>query len=70
VLEVDSEMLIAIESRFTEWMAQKSAAKEHFRPACFPEEEDVWNRVGLPYCQRLAEGIKTGMERFQHLRAP
>jgi hypothetical protein len=61
---------LAVESKFTEWMTPKPARIDAFRPAYFPDGGPLWSGRGLPRCQRLAEAIATGQERFRWLDAP
>jgi hypothetical protein len=70
VLLLESGAVLAIESKFTEWMTARSPAKEAFRPAYFPQSEGVWARLGLVHCQQLAEAISDGREQFRWLDAP
>jgi hypothetical protein len=70
VLRLDSGAIIAIESKFTEWMTAKSPAKEAFRPAYFPQSEGVWVQRGLVRCQQLAQAISEGREQFRWLDVP
>jgi hypothetical protein len=62
--------LVAVESKFTEWLAPKSASKECFKPKYFPSDRRLWERLGLWGAQRLAEDIHAGVKRFRYLDAP
>jgi hypothetical protein len=62
--------LLGVESKFTEWLAPKSASKEYFKPKYFPEERKLWSSLGLPGAQRLAEGIHARVEGYRYLDAP
>lgn len=70
VMLLESGAVVAIESKFTEWMIPKSTAKEAFRPAYFPQSGGVWARLGLTRCQQLAEAIANGRQHFRWLDAP
>jgi hypothetical protein len=70
IIQLDSGIFVAIESKFTEWMTPKSMNKEAFRPSYFADAQGVWSRVGLPCCQRLAEAMASGTQRFRWLDAP
>lgn len=70
VLELQSGLTVGIESKFTEWLTAKSPNKVAFKEKYFPPGEGVWERVGLPETQRLAEEIQSGSRFFRHLDAP
>lgn len=61
---------IAIESKFCEWMSRKSTGKEHFKPKYFPEGQELWDRVGLPQCQRLAADVRNRSDLYVYLDVP
>lgn len=69
-LSLTSGVTLAVESKFTEWMTPKPAHADAFRPAYFPDGGPLWSGRGLPRCQRLAEAIAAGQERFRWLDAP
>ena len=58
---------VAIESKFTEWLSEKSK-KKPFAESYL--KKDRWTEVGLPYCQNLVNDIKKGNEKFLYLNAP
>ena len=62
--------LVGVESKFTEWLATKSAAKEHFKPKYFPVDRQLWAERGLRGCQHLAECIRAREKHFRYLDAP
>ena len=70
VLCLNAGAVIAIESKFTEWMTAKSPGKEAFRPAYFPQSGGVWARLGMTRCQQLAEAVAAGSEQFRWLDVP
>ena len=70
VLELQSGLTVGIESKFTEWLAPKSQSKAPFKEKYFPSAAGVWERVGLPETQRLAEEIQSRSLVFRHLDAP
>lgn len=59
---------VAVESKFTEWMNEKSS-KKHFSDSYF-NGKTRWTDVGLPNCQKLAESIDRGEVSFKYLDAP
>lgn len=69
VLELDN-CVVGIESKFTEWLSPKSASKPVFKEKYFPSAVGIWDRVGLPETQRLAEDIMSKAVIFRHLDAP
>jgi hypothetical protein len=70
VLPLQSGITFAIESKFTEWLAPKSGSASPFKNKYFESDNDLWHRVGLPECQRLAQDVQVGTEPFVHLDAP
>jgi hypothetical protein len=69
-VRLKSGVTLAIESKFCEWIAPKSASKAPFKDKYFSPVTDLWRRVGLPECQGLATDIHTKTLRFLHLDAP
>ena len=68
VIKCASGRLIAIESKFTEWMYPKQ--KVAFKPKYFPENVELWTQRGLPKAQSLASDINAGRVSFTFLDAP
>jgi hypothetical protein len=68
-LRLDTGALIAIESKFCEWLVRRPRNKAVFKPKYFPIDVPVWANAGLPRCQALAEDIEGGRERFKLLNA-
>jgi hypothetical protein len=60
--------LIAIESKFTEWMTRKRPGLFRLRDK-YLRPGTLWADVGLPMCQQLAAEIAAGAESFLHLDA-
>ena len=60
--------VVAIESKFTEWLTPKSPTLSPFKSKYF-ESPDQWSSKGLHSCQRLAEAMQAGTEKFRHLDA-
>jgi hypothetical protein len=69
VLTLDDGRLVAIESKFTEWMTRKRPKLDHFREKYLPAGGDFWAKLGLTRCQALAAGIADGRTVFRHLDA-
>jgi hypothetical protein len=67
VLELSNGHVVGIESKFTEWLSAKSSSKAPFKEKYFPPDSGVWERVGLPNAQRLAEEMQSGAVGFRHL---
>jgi len=67
VMTLDSGHVLAIESKFTEWLSAKPASKEFFKSRYFPEDNRLWELQGLPRTQKLAESIHDGDEYFRYL---
>jgi hypothetical protein len=70
VLELASGSVIAIESKFSEWLTSKSKNNEPFKPKYFPYDNKFWKQNGLPESQALAAEIFNGTEVFKFLDAP
>jgi hypothetical protein len=68
VIRGQSEPLLAIESKFTEWMTPKRK-RPAFKDKYFPRN-GLWKAKGLPECQMLAERIQKGAMSFRFLDAP
>lgn len=69
-LTLEDGHVIAIESKFCEWLAPKSTVKPAFTPAYFADADGLWDRLGLPAAQTLANAIRTGAAGFVYLDAP
>jgi hypothetical protein len=61
--------LLAIESKFSEWLVRRPRNKAEFKPKYFPAGIPLWESRGLPRCQALAADIKSGARRFKWLHA-
>jgi hypothetical protein len=70
VFELQNGFLVGIESKFTEWLSHKSVSKPSFKEKYFPSGHGVWDLVGLPETQRLAEDIQSKAIAFRYLDAP
>lgn len=70
VLELASGSVIAIESKFSEWLTPKPNNAEVFKPKYFPSDTKFWKQNGLPESQALAEKIYNGTEVFKFLDVP
>ncbi len=68
-LRLRSGYVVAIESKFTEWLVRRPRHKAVFKPKYFPPGRALWRERGLEACQTLAEGLQTGRERCKHLHA-
>lgn len=62
--------LVGVESKFTEWLARKSASKEYFKPKYFPNDRRLWAESGLAGAQQLAQRIHAREKHFRYLDAP
>ncbi|HZF29840.1 MAG TPA: hypothetical protein VE907_12020 [Gammaproteobacteria bacterium] len=61
--------LLAIESKFSEWLVRRPRNKREFKPKYFPAGAPLWELRGLPRCQALAADIQRGARRFKWLNA-
>lgn len=68
VLSLVGGRLIAIESKYTEWMAKERPKLADFRTKYLSGPE-WWAEARLPRCQQLARDIGNGKEEFRHLDA-
>jgi hypothetical protein len=69
VLTLANDRLIAIESKFTEWMTKKPVKLEDFSSKYLSSDSGHWVGCDLPDCQRLAADIASGKESFRQLDA-
>ncbi len=60
---------VAIESKFCEWLTRRPPNKAVFKPKYFPAGRALWSEHGLPRCQRLADELQSGAQRFKYLHA-
>jgi hypothetical protein len=68
-LRLPSGRLVAIESKFSEWLVRRPRSKAVFKAKYFPDGDGVWTRARLRRCQGLANDIRAGRERFRFLHA-
>jgi len=68
-LRFASEMVVGMESKFSEWLTPRSPRKEHFKAKYFPEGQSLWANSGLRAAQELAAALHNGEERFRYLDA-
>jgi Restriction Endonuclease associating with ARP len=61
--------LVAVESKFGEWLVRRPRNKSALKRKYFPPGEGVWAAAGRPRCQALALDIDSGRERFHYLHA-
>jgi hypothetical protein len=59
--------LLAIESKFSEWLVRRPRHKAEFKAKYFSQA--WWELRGLPRCQALANHIQSGARRFKWLHA-
>jgi hypothetical protein len=59
--------LLAIESKFSEWLVRRPRNKAEFKAKYFAQA--WWELRGLPRCQALANDIQRGARRFKWLHA-
>jgi hypothetical protein len=64
-----SGRVVAIESKFGEWLVRRPRNKSAFKEKYFPPTKPVWSAAGLPHCQALAEDLQSGRERLKFLNA-
>jgi hypothetical protein len=68
VLSLVGGRLVAIESKFTEWMSKERPKLAEFK-AKYLSGPEWWAEARLPRCQQLARDIGSGKEEFRHLDA-
>jgi hypothetical protein len=68
-LRCSDRELIAIESKFAEWLARRPHNKSGLKDKYFPAGAGVWSTVGLSRCQAFAEDLQAGRVRFTYLHA-
>ena len=64
---LDSGYVIAIESKFTEFLQRSTRGKPKFKPSYFPSDRGLWVNKGLPQCQTLAEELYENPRPFEFL---
>jgi hypothetical protein len=69
VLSLANDRIIAIESKFTEWMSPKRVKRDDFQAKYLQADPGHWAACGLPRCQQLAADIASGDEKFRQLDA-
>jgi hypothetical protein len=69
VLRCGLGRVVAIESKFGEWLVRRASNRADLKPKYFPAGRALWREAGLPACQVLAEDLRDGRERFKHLHA-
>ncbi|HUF72349.1 MAG TPA: hypothetical protein VMR74_05560 [Gammaproteobacteria bacterium] len=69
VLILSGNRLVAIESKFTEWMTKKRPKLVDFGEKYLKPGQRLWATAGLPKCQALAEDIAAGRVEFRQLDA-
>ena len=67
VLRCASGRVVAIESKFGEWLVRRASNRADLKPKYFAAGRAFWRDAGLPRCQALAEDLRAGRERFRHL---
>ena len=61
--------VVAVESKFTEHLSRSRRDRPDFAPAYFPQSNRLWESVGLPRCQALAEELNGRESRYAALGA-
>jgi hypothetical protein len=69
VLRCESGRVVAIESKFGEWLVRRASNRLDLKPKYFAGGRAIWEEAGLPRCQQLADDLRAGRERFKHLHA-
>ncbi len=65
VLHCESRRVVAVESKFGEWLVRRGSNRTDLKPKYFVR--GFWADAGLPRCQQLGEDLRAGRERFKHL---
>jgi hypothetical protein len=61
--------VVAIESKFTEWLTPQPKNGKAFQSKYFTAGKLHWTARGLPGCQTLAEGLDRGKKSYRYLHA-
>jgi len=69
VLRFESGQVVAIESKFGEWLVRRASNRTDLKPKYFAGGKAVWRDAGLSRCQQLADDLSDGREQFKHLHA-
>ena len=69
VIESPELPLLAVESKFTEWLSPKRVGQKPFKDKYFPAKVGMWESVGLKRSQQFAEQVQA-RPTLQHLDAP
>jgi hypothetical protein len=62
--------VVAVESKFAEWLTPRPRAKRVFKDKYFAQGQRVWQAADLPRCQTLAEELQDGRAKPRYLNAP
>lgn len=68
-LTLSGNRLLAIESKFSEWMTRKRPKLDAFGAKYLAGGRRLWADRGLPACQQLATDIAAGREAYRQLDA-
>ena len=66
-IALSSGVVIGVESKFTEHMGRSTKDKSKFEPSYFPHGRGLWEDVGLPRSQGLAEELHDRRHKFEYL---
>jgi hypothetical protein len=69
LVRYSSGSVLAIESKFCEWLTRRPRNQAAFKPKYFPPARELWIEHGLPRCQCLVDELRSGTRRFKHLHA-
>ena len=67
LLEMDDHCIVAIESKFTEWIERKRPDLDRFRRKYLNTGRELWADAGLPNCQALAFEVADHKIQFRQL---
>ena len=65
-ITLDSNHVVAIESKFTEPLSRATVNKSKFKPSYFPPSGGLWAKQGLHDCRKFAQELK---RRAPHVQA-
>lgn len=68
-LELTDGFIIAIESKFSEWLTPRPVSKQPFKSKYFPVGTGMWAGRGLSASQELANLMNSGVKKFRYLDA-
>ena len=66
-IRLESNAVIGVESKFTEYLSRSTKGKSSFEPSYFPGSGGLWVSKALPACQAFAEELHSQQHQFEFL---